>query len=168
MAFYSLCFPCFSPFLVLFCSAISLHPSELREGWWVFNSKTQHDTDVHSFSTRFFPQGFLCIDFISSDYILIFWFIKCVMKNGPGHCQNASCSTGGACLRWGGWGRCLQQTEALFAWSTHCLPRAPILHLSVLLLCLSDFKPLKYVQNILKKHNMLSWWHKLHQKINCP
>lgn len=38
MAFLlSLCFPCFSPFLISLCSASNpLHPSELREGWCVF------------------------------------------------------------------------------------------------------------------------------------
>lgn len=119
------------------------------------------------FQHCFFSRCFVYL-FTSSDYILVFWFIKCFIKNAPGCCQNASCSTGGACVRWGGWGWCLQQTEGLFAWSTHRLPLVPILNLSVLLLCLSDSKALKYEQNILKRHNMLSWWQKLHQKINRP
>lgn len=47
--FYSLCFPCFSPFLISFCSASkSLHPSELREGWCVFTFWTQHKTEIIS------------------------------------------------------------------------------------------------------------------------
>lgn len=49
-SFYSLCFPCFSPFLISFCSASnSLHPSELREGWCVFTFWTQHKTEINSF-----------------------------------------------------------------------------------------------------------------------
>lgn len=41
---FLLSFPCFSPLLLKFCSAsLPLRPSELREGWCVFNL-FQHDT----------------------------------------------------------------------------------------------------------------------------
>ena len=106
--FYSLCFPCFSPFLISFCSAsISLHPSELREGWCVFTFRTQHKTEISSFICHknyiffllFFFKTSIDIIFISVAHSMFMF----PLRMPPVLVRMLDCPTGGACLHlWGG------------------------------------------------------------------
>lgn len=117
-SFYSLCFPCFSPSLISFCSASnSLHPSELREGWCVFTFWTQHKTEMNSFvchrkkhlrnfsATKCISMvDFLKIHFCWSHSLIIthpvFLF---PLRMSLVLVRMLDCSTGGACLHpWGG------------------------------------------------------------------
>lgn len=103
--FYSLCFPCFSPFLISFCSASNfLHPSELREGWCVFTFWTQHKTEISLFVCH--NKVFVLFFFL----LLISFFIfvahsmfMCPLRMPLVLVRVLACLTGGACLHlWGG------------------------------------------------------------------
>lgn len=102
--FYSLCFPCFSPFLISFCSASnSLHPSELREGWCVFTFWTQHKTEqVHLFATKKeFSRFFTSIDIIS--IFVAHSMFMFPLRMPLVRVRMLDCPTGGACLHLWGW-----------------------------------------------------------------
>lgn len=76
--FYSLCFPCFSPVPISFCSASnSLHPSELREGWCVFN-----------FLNTTQKQKFMCLPQKEISLSLFsFYFYWCHLRLSLSHIQ---------------------------------------------------------------------------------
>lgn len=130
--FYSLCFPCFSPVLISFCSASnSLHPSELREGWCVFTFWTQYNTVKYIY----LPQRF---------FLNLFWYHSCfchifnvhvTIENAPSPCQNAWLSNRWcmfASLRWGGrddiciYFRVYLHGQLFNAWASHPLSQLPI------------------------------------------
>lgn len=136
--FYSLCFPCFSPVPISFCSASnSLHPSELREGWCVFNFL--NTTQKQKFMCLPQKEISLCLYFLFTSIDAIFVYL-ChtfnVHENANSLCQNAWLSNRWCMftsLRWGGRDNiCICLRVYL-----HGHPLSPTLSLSVFLLSFS-------------------------------